>query len=117
MSTYKLFQIKLDNETVDQINSAENPYDIPVYKAHLEAMMKGDPTLGLAGDFYSHVADIEAEGLEGVFEVGNIGPEENITRYAPMHSVSVGDVVENAGGQRFVVAKFGFEEIAPPVAA
>ena len=117
MSTYKLFQINLDSETVDLINSSDNPYDIPVYKAHLDAMMKGDPDLGIAGDFYKHVADIEAEGLEGVFEVGNIGPEEKITRYAPMHSVSVGDVVENSGGQRFVVAQFGFEEIAPPVAA
>lgn len=117
MSTYKLFQIKLDNATVNKINSAEDPYTIPVYKAHLEAMMKGDPALGLAGNFYTHVADIEAEGLEGVFEVGNIGPEEKITRYAPMHSVSVGDVVENSGGQRFVVAKFGFEEIHPPIAA
>jgi hypothetical protein len=117
MSVYKLFQINLDNATVNLVNNSDNPYDIPVYKAHTEAMMKGDPGLGLAGDFYKHVADIEAGGLEDVFRIGNIGPEESITRYAPMHSISVGDVVENSGGQRFVVANFGFEEIHPPIAA
>ena len=47
-----------------------------------------------------------------MFEVGNIGPEENIERLAPMYSVSVGDVVENETGDQFVCASFGWKEVA-----
>ena len=47
-----------------------------------------------------------------MFETGNIGPEENIERLAPMHSVSVGDVVEEPSGKQFVCASFGWKEVA-----
>ena len=46
-----------------------------------------------------------------MFEVGNIGPEENIERLAPMFSVSVGDVVEDPAGKKFVCASFGWNEV------
>lgn len=117
MTMYKLFQINLTKSQADEVNSAENPYDLPFYKAYITASMRNDPTLGLELGMYEHVADIEAEGLEGVFEVGNIGPEQNITRYKPMHSVSVGDIIENMAGQRFVVANWGCEQILDEVAA
>ena len=62
--------------------------------------------------YYTHVSNIEAEGLEGVFEVGNIGPESSIERLGKMHSVSVADVVETPEGVRHVVASVGFEQLA-----
>ena len=47
-----------------------------------------------------------------MFEVGKIGPESAITRLAPMHSVSVADVVETPEGVRHVVASIGFQQLA-----
>ena len=60
--------------------------------------------------YYTHVSNITADNLEGVFHVGNMGPEENIERFLPMHSVSVGDIVEDQLGHKSVVASFGFKE-------
>jgi hypothetical protein len=62
-------------------------------------------------DKYVHVADLDAETLNEAFEVGNIGPEEKYTRYARMHSVSVGDILVDENGQAHVVARFGFDKI------
>jgi hypothetical protein len=59
---------------------------------------------------YAHVATITAENLEGVFEVGNIGPEDKIKRHLPMHSVSVGDIV-SLGGVYWMVEPCGYKEI------
>lgn len=59
---------------------------------------------------YQHVADLDVEDLDQAFEVGNIGPEEKYTRYAPMHSVSVGDILEK-DGVKFVVAPSGFDQL------
>jgi hypothetical protein len=97
------------------------------------ACLHGDPIAAmvkeaLAADYYTHVGNITANDLEDVFNVGNIGPEENIERLGRMSSLSVGeialdvpvrmsslsvgDVVEDENGVRHVVASFGFEEIA-----
>lgn len=63
-------------------------------------------------DEYMLVATIDANNLEQVFIVGNIGPESRINRVAPMRSVSVGDIIEDlVTGKTFVAAKFGFDEI------
>ena len=43
---------------------------------------------------YQLVADIKAVDLNHVFQIGNIGPEENITRIGQMCSLSVGDVIQ-----------------------
>ena len=50
------------------------------------------------------------KGLEGVFEVGNIGPEENIERSKSMYP-TVGDIVVDPEGNKHVVASFGFKEV------
>ena len=46
-----------------------------------------------------------------MFKIGNIGPEEKITRIAPMHSVSVGDVIRDDRGRCFVVSSIGFTRL------
>ena len=60
---------------------------------------------------YEEVCEIEANDLDEVFEVGNIGPESKIKRYTRMHSVSVGDVIQTEKNQLFVVKGFGFERL------
>jgi hypothetical protein len=116
---YKIFQINLTDEEIDTINAADDhgavpknvlrmKIDMPFGEMDIKPLVAEAFELG----YYEHVANITADGLEGVFHVGNMGPEENIQRFLPMHSVSVGDVVEDENGVRHVVASFGFEEIA-----
>ena len=64
-----------------------------------------------AAYLYSHVSNIEAADLNGVFHIGNVGPEENIERLAPMFSVSVGDIIVDEAGIASVVDSFGFLEL------
>ncbi len=59
-------------------------------------------------EYWTHVADIEATGLDKVFDIGNIGPEKSITRYAPMRSLSVGDIIVAENGESYMVNPFGF---------
>lgn len=62
---------------------------------------------------YTLVAEITAPDLNGVFQVGNIGPESNIRRIADrMASVSVGDIIEdNETQEKYLVANFGFTKL------
>jgi hypothetical protein len=63
-------------------------------------------------DEYRMVALIDGKTLDDVFTIGNIGPESSIERVEPMHSVSVGDIIQDViDNKTFVVAKYGFEEI------
>ena len=64
--------------------------------------------------YYTHVSNITLDGntennLNKVFEIGNIGPENNIERLSSMHSISVGDIIIQ-GPVKWVVADCGFEE-------
>lgn len=106
---YKIHQIVMDTELelalVAQIFTDRR---IPAY---YDSITKGDATKGLELGMYKHVADIEADDLDSVFEIGNVGPESSITRHAPMHSLSVGDIIENPQGNQYVVARFGFNQI------
>ena len=68
----------------------------------------------LFNDFsYTLVAEITASDLNGVFQVGNIGPEQYINRIADrMASVSVGDIIEDPETRKtYLVANFGFTEL------
>ena len=57
-------------------------------------------------------AYITADDLDEVFEIGNIGPEYNIERVGPMHSISVGDVIVDTGYDvAWYVDSFGFGEL------
>ena len=111
---YKLYQIHLTDAEVDEVN-AKGHNSVPKQKLKLDMnfcdniaeISKAAMDLG----YYTHVSNIEADSLEGVFEVGNIGPEANIERLAPMYSVSVGDVVETPEGVRHVVASVGFRQL------
>jgi hypothetical protein len=62
---------------------------------------------------YVIVGKIKANDLDHVFEIGNIGPEQNIIRSNhPMHSISVGDVIFNEQDKKYsVVQSFGFKTL------
>ena len=107
---FKVFQINLSNAQIDEINTAkERP---AYYEKYLNTTFR--PTaesIQVASDMYRLVAEIEAKSLGQVFDIGNIGPEEQIRRIAPMHSVSVGDIIVDETGRAKFVAPMGFESV------
>ena len=112
---YKLFQIRLTEAEVNQVNKTGHD-SVPKQKLrlNLQFVSEGFSTLvakAFDKGYYRHVANITASDLENVFEVGNIGPEANIDRLIPMHSVSVGDVVEDLDGTKHLVANIGFKKV------
>ena len=85
-------------------------YDTDVNReVYIDLMMK--PSAELIKKHWSDfklVAIVNANSFSHVFEIGNIGPEENIARLAPMRSVSVGDVIMHENGIAKFVDKYGF---------
>ena len=114
---YKVHQIQLTNAEIDLIN-AEGHDAVHKQSLKLDMGLRKNDTGLVARDamnrgYYTHVANIEADTLEEVFHIGNVGPESAYTRFSPMHSISVGDVVEDEAGTQSVVANFGFKQLAP----
>ena len=106
---YSIYQIVLTSEDCDAINSMANPYENhDKFAAH--RMTMSEDFAGGVG-FYGKVAEIEANDLEHVFHIGNMGPEEKITRLDRMHSISVGDVIVDGNGIQWGVAGAGFTEL------
>ena len=62
------------------------------------------------------VCTIMAKSLGEVFQIGNVGPEEKITRLNKMHSVSVGDIVsDSTSGRHYIVSTVGFKDLSSGV--
>ena len=63
-------------------------------------------------DAYQLVSSIKARNLEGVYEIGNVGPESHIKRYPnrTMVSVSVGDLILTPDDTWALVLPCGFAE-------
>jgi hypothetical protein len=112
---YKVFQIKLSDAEVDHVNKHGHD-SVPKNSARLDMNLRANDTGILAADafrkgYYTHVSNITADSLEGAFHVGNMGPESSIERLGPMHSLSVGDMVEDDAGKMSVVADWGFKDV------
>ena len=107
----------MSDAEIDKVN-AEGHESVDKNKLHIDMTLRRNQIELLAREawskgYYTHVSNIETdEGLSGVFSVGNIGPEENIERLAPMYSASVGDIIIDNKGKKFVVANLGFKEVA-----
>jgi hypothetical protein len=99
---YSVYQINLTDVQYDDAVIVE-AYRGVSFNCSVESIMAAKP-------LYSKVAVIEAEDLEQVFTIGNIGPEHKIERIAPMHSVSVGDVVVDTNGFASFVAPLGYKQ-------
>lgn len=112
MTKYTVLQINLTDDQIDEVNAAKGDYP-EFYSKYLRTNFQPKPEAILdAFDMYKPVAKIEADSLEGVFHIGNVGPEENIERIAPMHSLSVGDLVFDPNtGIYYYVDSFGFGEL------
>ena len=59
---------------------------------------------------YEHVATLDVQTLNEAYEVGNIGPEEKISRFSSMHSLSIGDILE-WNDERYIISRLGFDKL------
>jgi hypothetical protein len=112
---YKAYQIQLTKAQRDAVNNYET---VPAFEARSKMMsdLRGNKITDLAydafkGNLYTHVANIRADDLNHVFEVGNIGPDENIERFGQMASLSPGDIIVDENDIAVVIAPVGFFEI------
>ena len=60
---------------------------------------------------YELVAFIDANDLDDMYRVGNVGPAEQITRVGNPHSLSVGHIIVDEDDEIYVVAPVGFEKL------
>jgi hypothetical protein len=111
---YGIYQITITADDSREINSMANPYkNHPKFAAH--RIVSGARTVEdfeAGKGFYKKVAEIEANDLEHVFEISNLGHEKFITRLARMHSLSVGDIVVDGNDIQWGVADVGFDEVS-----
>jgi hypothetical protein len=97
--------------TVHQINLSDEQFST-LRDVYLDTTFKPtDVAIIRARGLYAPVAEITADSLNQVFDIGNIGPESSIKRLAPMHSVSVGDVIVDENGRAVYVAPMGFKSL------
>tara|TARA_R110000868_G_scaffold295032_1_gene555444 strand:- start:22 stop:390 length:369 start_codon:yes stop_codon:yes gene_type:complete len=119
MRTYTIHQLNITDEIFTAVNTLGHEGAIakfPIWGFKMDMFLVDENFPYLTSEqigFYHPVCTILADDLEGVFDTGNIGPEENIMRLTPrMHSVSVGDiVVNNETGEASMVASMGFIKI------
>ena len=113
---FRVLQIQVDRCVSDCVNALGHSgaaAQYPEYAARMDTSFKG--SLGYKPEYaqyYKQVCSIDADDLDAVFEIGNIGPESRITRLAPMHSVCVGDIIEDPQGKQYMVNSFGFKELS-----
>ena len=109
---YTVHQINLTDEQVNEVNSSDT---YPAfYTTYLNTTFRpqSDAILdAINAGMYKPVAVIEADDHNGVFHIGNLGPEDKIERLDQMHSVSVGDIIEDDKGDIVYVDSCGFGEI------
>lgn len=111
MLNFEVYQIVLSDEMIDEVNSSEGQRPA-FYEKYLNVTWKPTAESILAArDMFKKVAEIEAQNLNQVFEIGNIGPESRIKRLDKMHSISVGDVIVQ-GKNAFFVNNLGFTRVA-----
>jgi hypothetical protein len=112
---YQIYQIQFNGRMIKRINNQE-PLATRIYHRYLKTISFPDPeAIVYAFPLYRHVANITADGLNEVFHIGNMGPENKIERLRSMHSVSVGDVIIGLNDKleptAWYVDSFGFKEV------
>ena len=114
---YEIFQIQLADSVYDAVNllgrtKASELY--PDFAAENDVSFYGSKRFKPQYlKYYNKVAEVDADGLEEVFEIGNgYGDQSKITRLARMHSVSVGDIIRVDTGRYMMVDGIGFTEVS-----
>jgi hypothetical protein len=108
MSVFKVYQINFTNEQAKQINERD-PAIQEDFNLYLNTIVFPKvEAIEAAAKLYKPACEIFAANLDHVYEIGNIGPENEIKRLGPMHSISVGDIIVDEKGDAHYVDSFGF---------
>lgn len=117
---FRLFQLDIPRSEFDAVNQmgwTEAMAKFPRVEAHMALTTSGsDAWVSEFDQHFKHVADIEVNELEDAFRVHN-NPhgmehyEDWITRYAPQHSMSVGDILVGEYGDVHMVDNVGFTQL------
>jgi hypothetical protein len=123
---FAIYQIQITAAQRKTINESKDFDAVPAFAAKIKMKMDdGNKIGGLASKafeagYYTHVANITAEDYEDCFEVGNVGPDDQIERITVrMSSLSVGDVIVAEDGTVAVIDPVGFVAFShnPSIAA
>jgi hypothetical protein len=113
--SYRVYQLKIARHVYDHVNEvghAEAAVKYPEWKVAQDVRFQGsakwEPSMFA---YFTPVCEIAATSLNEVFEIGNIGPEHKIVRLDRMHSVSVGDIIQDPTGEFHMVDDFGFNTV------
>ena len=82
MKTFKIFQINLTKAEVNTINETGDHFAVPKQAARVRLQFGSDNPKAIddlvndafKNGFFEHVANIRANDLEDVFNIGNVGP-------------------------------------------
>jgi len=112
---FHVFQIKYTyEEYVSGYSYAQEKAD-----AHRLVSGFGDNFKADLCKYYGHVADVAATDVDDAFRIMNLWSEEDeakVTRLAPLHSLSVGDVlVDPVSGSAYICLAAGWRKV--PAAA
>jgi hypothetical protein len=123
---FAVYQIKITEAQRKTINASKDFDAVPAFaaKIKMKTHFSGNKIGGLASEafeagYYTHVANITAEDYNDCFEVGNVGPDDQIERLSRMSSLSVGDVIVAEDGTVAVIDAIGFVAFShnPSIAA
>jgi alpha-D-ribose 1-methylphosphonate 5-phosphate C-P lyase len=123
MNYYTVQQVKIPESEQDLPNQVESWADACAISPHWNAKMEmmrvshQEGEMQLSDDILDCFHDcylVQAADLEDVFRITNLWDKPDaVHTYTPGHSTSVGDIiVDNATGQKYVVADFGFNKLA-----
>ena len=123
---FAVYQIQITEAQRKTINESKDFDAVPAFaaKIKMKTHFSGNKIGGLASEafeagYYTHVANITAEDYDDCFEVGNVGPDDQIERLGRMSSLSVGDVIVAEDGTVAVIDAVGFVAFShnPSIAA
>ncbi len=115
-----IYQIVLGRTVVDEINIIRNRPEaykaFPQYEVCDRLMMGAEGFKATDFTHFAKVAEVATTNLEECFAIMNRWDDEDerrVNRLSPLHSLSVGDIVEN-DGKFFICDRFGFKEVYIP---
>ena len=118
MAVFTIHQSHTSDAACDHLNSVGWDGDFAEFQNELEVrrdvkFFGSEKFRSEMFEVYNPVARCEADDLDEVFHIGNTGPQDALRRYMPMHSVSVGDIIETHTGEHafFMVDGEGFTQV------
>jgi len=115
MTTYNIYQVHMNRAKFNTLDAhLEIHGNYPEWFKHYREN-QCDPTnetINNLKEKFELVAMIDARDLEHCFQISNVGNQEHrVTRFSPMHSLSVGDLLRDENDVYWVCDNHGFKKV------